>query len=543
MKPFNAVGAFEPTADEAGLRRLAIRSAGITVLSGGLGTAIQMVATVVLARLLSPTDFGVVAMVTTFSLLVSNFGLNGFTEATIQWDNLTSTLASNLFWINLVLGFLLAVAFASAGTLLAKFFGNLLVTNVAAGMSLSIVFTSISVQHLALLKRAMRFSSVSANEIVARVISVLVTIVLARAGFGYRALVAGFVIQTLSISAGAWILCRWIPMLPARAPETFAMVRFGLNVYGRFTMNYCSRNLDNLLVGWRFNASALGLYKKAYDLFALSAAQLTSPLTNVAVSALSRLRSNADQYRSYFLKSFAVVGFVGMWLGAFLTLIGRDLIRLLLGPGWETSGTIFMYFGPGIGVMLLYGTHGWIHLSLGRADRWLRWGIFEFLVTGLLFLIGLRKGPVGVAIAWTVSFWILSIPALWYAGRPIRLGILPAIAEVWRYIAASVVGAYATIWILLKATRLTAMPGAPGAALRIFATFAVLTPIYFGTIVLLYQRTSPLWQMATILREMLPFDRFRRKQHGVAAVVESDEAALSRKILVGAPLSVPEVEK
>ena len=97
------------------------------MLSSGLGLALQIIATVVLSRLLLPKDFGLVAMVTSFSLLLMNFGLNGFTEAVIQWEDLDHSLASNLFWISLGMGLLLTIGFAAAGSLLARFYGDPLV--------------------------------------------------------------------------------------------------------------------------------------------------------------------------------------------------------------------------------------------------------------------------------------------------------------------------------------------------------------------------------------------------------------------------------
>src|ERR1019366_5037121 len=102
------------------------------------------------------------------------------------------------------------------------------------------------------------------------------------------------------------------------------------------------------------------------------------------------------------------------------------------GPGWEPAGRIFTFFGPGIGVMLIYYVHSWIHLSIGKADRWFRWGLIEVTATCLLFVLALRWGAVGIAAAWTASFWILTIPALWYAGRPIHFGIGPVLAAVWK---------------------------------------------------------------------------------------------------------------
>ena len=185
MKPFDENGAFAPSVDVGGdtLRRLAVKGAGKTILSGGYVLAIQVVATVFLARLLTPRDFGVVTMVTTFSLLLSSFGMNGFTEALIQREQIDRTVTSNLFWIVVAGGLFLASGFVVAGSWLAKFYGEPLVAPISAGLSVSIFLDTMSVMHLALLKRAMRFSAVANNLVVARVASVLVSIAFGVAGW------------------------------------------------------------------------------------------------------------------------------------------------------------------------------------------------------------------------------------------------------------------------------------------------------------------------------------------------------------------------
>lgn len=506
MIPFDANGAFRSTVDDCEVQRLAVRGAGVTVLSGGMGLAVQVIATVTLARLLTPADFGVVTMVTTFSLLLLNFGLNGFTEAIIQAKELDSYLVSNLFWINVGAGLLLTIGFAAAGSLLARFYHDPLVTHVAVGISATIFISGTSVQHLALLKRAMRFSATSAIDIISRAVAVAISIFLAWAGWGYRALVVGVVAQPLLQSIGAWYLCRWIPSFPRRVAGTASLVRFAMNVYGRFTVNYSARNTDNLLVGWHFGSSALGFYKKAYDLFALSAGQLTSPLTNVAVSALSRFKPRSSQYREQLLSALSCMAFVGMGLSAILTLIGKDLIRLLLGPGWEPAGLIFTFFAPGIGFMLIYYTHGWIHLSIGRADRWFRWGLLEVAVTCLLFLLALPWGPIGIAVAWTTSFLILTIPALWYAGKPIDFGIAPVLATVWRYVIASLLAGCSTAGIIREFPSLLA--ASDSAIAGIAKTCALFGTLYLGAVVLLHGGWAPLYRVAKLLREMISLHRY-----------------------------------
>lgn len=512
MKPFDENGSFQPRADAADLRRLAVKGVGATMFSSSFSLGIQIVATVVLARILTPQDFGVVAMVTTFSLLLVNFGLNGFTEAVVQREEINHSLVSNLFWINVGVGCLLTVGFAACGGLLARFYQNPKVVPAAVGISATILITSTSVQHLALLKRAMRFSALSANDIAARFVYVAVAIVGGLARWGFWALIAGNIAQLISQSAGAWILCRWLPGRPRRAPGTASMVAFAVNIYGRFTMNYFARNMDNLLVGWRFNAQALGFYKKAYDLFALSAAQLIAPLSSVAVSALSRLNPASEQYRRYLLNALAVTALVGMGVGANLTLIGSDVVRLLLGPGWEEAGRIFTFFGPGIGIMLLYGTHGWIHLSLGRGDRWFRWGIVEFAVTGALFVMALAWGPVGIAVAWTVSFWVLTVPSFWYAGKPINLGVGPVVKAVWRFVVASAAAGLAAFGLASIVLELRAPATAFEAAVYILIKSALFLAAYAGAVVLLHGGYAPLAQFTGLLREMFSRPKYAKQQ-------------------------------
>jgi O-antigen/teichoic acid export membrane protein len=507
VKPFDENGAWLPALDRGDLRLRAIWGAGITAVTQSSRIALQVIATVVLARLLKPADFGLLAMVTTFSLLFMNFGMNGFTEAVVQRESIDHALASNLFWITLAIALCLAIGFAACGPLLASFYGDQRVTGIAVATALTIPFTSLSVLHLALLKRAMRFSVLSLNEIVAQTSSITVSIVLAWRGWGYWALAAGAVALQLATSAGAWTLCRWVPSRPRRREGTGASAAFAITTYAHFAMNYCTRNVDNLLVGWFFGPESLGFYKKAYDLFLLPVSQLSTPLYAVAVPTLSRLTGEPETYRRYVLRTLSTLALIGMGLGGVMTLIGKELILLLLGPKWTESGKIFAFFGPGIGVMLIYVTHGWIHLSLGRADRWLGWGVAEFVVTGLLFLLGLRWGPAGVATAWVVSFWVLTIPSLCYAGKPAHLRVAAVVGAVWKYAVASAVAGCASAVLIGRPHPLPTGP--VDAMLRIAGISAVFGTLYIFAVILLYRGSEPLYQLAALVRDVVAPGRHR----------------------------------
>jgi O-antigen/teichoic acid export membrane protein len=533
LKPFDVDGKFQAIEVGSGLRRHAVRGAGVTVFAQGLVFAAQLISTVVLARLLMPSDFGLVAMVTTFSLVFMSFGQNGYAEAVMQREQLDHPLASNLFWITSGAGLVLAIGFAAAGPLLARFYGDPRVVRLAAVISVTIFLNSTSVVHVALLKRALRFSVTSAIDIVSMVVSVSVSIVLAKRGLGYWALVAAFIVRPVVQSLGAWSQCRWLPSLPRRGVAgTGSVVRFALHVYGRFSFNYTTRNTDNLLVGWRFGSTSLGFYKKAYDLFLLPANQLLIPVSDVVLSTLSRLERGSAEYRRYFLNGLSLLSFVGLGAGALLTLVGKDLIRVLLGAKWGPAGHIFTFFGPGIGIMLIYFTSGLIHLSIGRADRWFRWVVLEFGVTVLLFCVGLRWGPVGIASAWSASFWILLVPAFWYAGKPIHFGVVPILATVWRYILASLVAGGASAVIIHEIASLAVAPGVSGAFGRIVATSSVFAVLYLGAVILLHGGPEPLYRFARLLPDMLPGAR-REK-------VSRSETSASSQSTPREPLAISE---
>src|SRR5258708_22046060 len=259
---------------------MAVRGAGATVLSGAIALAIQIVATVVLSRLLMPRDFGLATMVTTFSMLLMNGPANGFVDALLQRKEVTHNLASTLFWINIGVGIALTAGFAAAGPLLAKFYGESSLNLLTAGFAVTVILTTLPTIHAALLRRAMRFTAIAKNDIVARAVGVSTSIAFAMAGWGYWSLVMGACALALSTSIGVWILCPWMPGLPRRRSGSAETLKFAWHISARFSLNYFARNSDNLLVGCRFGAPALAFYKQAYDLFALSARQLASATSN-----------------------------------------------------------------------------------------------------------------------------------------------------------------------------------------------------------------------------------------------------------------------
>ena len=154
--------------------------------------------------------------------------------------------------------------------------------------------------------------------------------------------------------------------------------------------------------------------------------------------------------------------------------------------------------------MLLYDTHGWIHLSIGRPERWFFWGLIEFICTASLFLLMLRWGPSGIALAWTASFYLLMFPGFWYAGKPINLGIGSVLSVIWKFFLASALAGCATRWMVQSMIHFTATFGAPIALVRIVAVSALYFGLYLGLVIILHWGLKPIKDTIGLLRELLP---------------------------------------
>jgi PST family polysaccharide transporter len=477
---------------------------GVTLIAQACAFAISTIGTIVLARLLAPHDFGLVAMVLAFSFLLQNFGLNGFVEAIIQREQIDHKQVSTLWWINAGINLALALLFVALAPAVAWFYAEPLLQPIVVVMALSILFAGLSTEHQALLRRNMEFAKIAGCDIGATLASLVIAIVLAYRGWGYWALVARWVAVPGVTTLCAWTMCGWRPGPPARRTDVGPMLRFAFHTYGNFVLFYFCRTADKILVG-RFNGSqALGFYDRAYQLSMLLPSQLLSPLNNVVVPSFSRLAETPVRYRQTYLTLLSMLALVCLPLSALLALTGRDVIFLLLGPQWTTAGQIFAMFGLSIGILMLYCTHSWLHLSLGTPDRWLRWAVFAFIVTVLLFVAGLPFGPFGVAAGYSASFYILTLPALWYAGRPIDLKVSAVVGGVWRYFVSALAAAIFCWFIMYRIDSNAAAVSPLNALARIAGSCALYAPAYVALVVVLHRGVRPISQCVRLVREMIP---------------------------------------
>lgn len=406
-----------------------------------LDYGIQIASTAIIARILEPSDYGLVAIALAATGFFFIFKTLGLSDATVQREQITHQQVSNLFWINVIAGLFFTFLLFISAHLIAGIFNEQRLENIIKISSITFVISGVYTQHQALLKRSMRFFALAVNEVIAITLSVIAAIIMAFAGLGYWVLVLRPIILVTSIAAGCWLLCKWRPGMPCRRSGVKPMLKFGINTIAYYIVDYFARNTDKALIGWKEGPSPLGFYSKAFQLFLAPVSQLTIPLTGVAVATLSKLNKEPAKYHSYFLNAIQAVAFIGFPFSMFLVANSKYLILLLLGKKWTPAAELFSILGLAGGIQLITSTRAWLFVSLGRTDRWLYTGIAASLGMAIFVLIGIQYGTKGVAVGYTSFVYLSLAPSLWYAGAPIGLRFGSIVSVLWRPFVASVVAA------------------------------------------------------------------------------------------------------
>ena len=388
---------------------------GTYVLAGQVVSfTLQIGSTAILARLLLPEQFGLVAMVAAFTGFAQVFKDLGLSQATVQQKDLTQQKVSNLFWINTCFGLLATIVIVCLAPLISWYYGDMRLRNISYALSISFLFGGLTVQHQALLNRQMRFGHLTLISITATFLGTLAGIIMAWMGFDYWSLVWKGVLTSFFIASGTWLTCPWMPGLPKRGAGIGFMLRFGGDITGFNIMNYFSKNMDNILIGRFWGASALGLYDRAYKLMYLPMSRIRLPMSKVAFPALSALQNDHKKYREYFLKMIELITFIYMPLVVYLGIYSDNVIRLVLGEKWLDAATYFRILAFASFIGPVYSMCDLVTQTCGLTRRYLLWGTVNSIYTVSSFAIGVHWGAVGVAIAYTIGGYIIFYPSIWY---------------------------------------------------------------------------------------------------------------------------------
>ncbi len=377
---------------------------------------IQMLGIMILARILTPADYGLIAMAMVVISFADIFRDFGFSAAAVQAKVLTTAQRTNLFWANTGIGLILTLAvWATAGTV-AKAFGQPSLTTVMWVLGPVFLINGAATQYRASLSRALRFGSVAWTEVLAQVVGLGVGVAAALSGWGYWSLLTMQLVSATLILVVLVLVARWLPGAPRRGQDMGPLLRFGTFLVGSQLVTYASNNIDTIVLGRRFGPETVGIYDRPYRLLMLPLAQIRAPSTTVAIPVLSRLQDDDARYGAFLLRGQLALGYVLVVPLGFVAGAAVPVVGVFLGSQWEASAPVLALLAISAGLRTLAFVGYWVYLSKGLTRDLLWFSMFDAALKIVLVLLFARWGLLGVAgavaltpaLTWVLSFVWLS---------------------------------------------------------------------------------------------------------------------------------------
>jgi O-antigen/teichoic acid export membrane protein len=454
--------------EPAGMRSRILRGLAWKVFSQAFRQLSRIVVAIVLARLLTPHDFGLAAMVLVFSSLVIIFSDLSLGAALVQRPELTELDRSTVFWVSTGVGVLFTVAGIAVSGPVAAFYGEPEVQPLFIGLSLSFVLTALGTTQTALLNRDMDFRALEVRLMAGSVAGAVVGLALAAGGFGAWALIAQQIATALASTALLWAFSPWKPSMRFSMASLRDLSSFSLNVFGTRIVFYFNRNADNLLVGRFLGPSALGAYTVAYNLMLAPIGRIAMPLVEVLFPAFSRMQDDKARIGALWLRAVRVVGTITIPGMIGLALVAPEFVHVTLGDKWDAAVPVIQILAW-VGLMQsLQGMNSSILQACDRTGLLLRCAIVTVVASVIAFAVGVQWGIVGVAAGYCIASSFAEPYYAWQTMRTIGVPVRAYLASL-----AGIAGAALAMGACVLATRELLLPEGLPDGLRLAILIAV----------------------------------------------------------------------
>lgn len=401
-----------------------------TLGAQGLKILLQLLSVVTLSRLLTPHDYGLIAIVLVIIGIGEIFRDFGLTSASVQAPELSDGQRDNLFWINTGIGVVLGTVMFFLAWPVQEFMGDPELIAIIRVLSVTFLLNGLTTQYRAQLMRALRFRSIAGIDIAAATVALGSAIVAALLGAGYWALVLQQIANSTVLLAGAVIAGRWAPRWYSRRHEIRSFIRFGWNLVAANLLSYGGKQVDTLIVAGRFGTTSLGLYNRSYQLIMSTFSQIRSPLSDVAIPVMSRVQRDEDRFNSYVISGQIALGYgLGIPI-ALVAGLADPVVRIMLGPQWMQAVPYMRLFCGATLMSTLAFVGYWVYVSRGLGHQLFRYSLVEVGIRVACVTAGSFFGMLGVAVgvfvepllSWSLSIYWLSritpipVKSLWSGG-------------------------------------------------------------------------------------------------------------------------------
>jgi O-antigen/teichoic acid export membrane protein len=375
-------------------------------------TGLQFIQFAILARLLTPDDFGLIAVVMAVMALAQIFSDMGISNAIIHKQHISREVLSSLYWLNVMTGAVLMFSMIALSPFVASFYNEPRVQPVLAVTSVVFVLNAIGQQLRVIAEKELRFGPLTKLEFVSTALGFITAVVIALIGGGVYALVAGALVRALAASgiAWLWLALGWRPLWRIRINEIREFIGFGAYMIGNNLLNAVNTQADVLLGGRALSAGALGFYVLPRDLGLRIAGAINPIVTRVGLPVMSKLQADRDRLKSVYLQTLRMTASVNFPIYLALAVFAPEVVSLLFGSKWQESV-------PLLRILALWGLirsagnpAGGLLMAIGKAKLSFLWNLGVAAAVLPALWIGLRYGTQGLALALLSIQFVLIIP-------------------------------------------------------------------------------------------------------------------------------------
>ena len=391
-----------------------MRGLAVTSLAQVWLVCLNLLSGIVMARLLVPQDFGLVAMVAPSIALVSLVQDMGVHLTVIQRSEISQRQISAMFATSALVSVALALVLVASAPLQAEFYSEPRVSSLLVAFSGLVVLWNLQSIPMALLVRQMNFTAAARIEVAANTLGFVAGAGFAAATGSYWALFVAMATTALINSSGAWIASGFTPHRPSFEGEMRSLLGLGSSLTLGSIFNYVERNADIALIGRFRDAVELGYYSRAYTLLLMPLRQIRNPIGRVILPYLSKARNDPARYAYGYTTALSVMLLLVHPALLVLSVFAEDVFTLLLGPQWRPAGEVFFWLGIAGMHQILTSTVGWVLTSQGRGRDIVLTSGLGCLISVTAFVIGLPDGAVGIARAYAISDIVVKMPVIWW---------------------------------------------------------------------------------------------------------------------------------
>ncbi len=421
------------------IRQESIRGVKWSVFEKFAVQGIQFVLGIILARLLSPSDYGVIGMIGVFIAVSQTFIDGGFSSALIRKIDRTEDDYCTTFYFNIAIAIVSYVVLFFCAPWIASFFHTPILCSVVRVMSVTLIINSLMAVHITKLTIDINFKALSYRSVLSTVVSGIVGIVLAYIGWGVWALVTQSILSSVVNLIFIWIYCKWYPKRPFSRKSFHELFSYGIKLLASSLINTLYSNLTTLVIGRKFTPTDLGVYSRGTSIPSLPVNNINSSLQRVLFPILSRYQNNTDQLMIYYRRYIGMTSLALFFICCLMASIGKPLVLFLLTDKWASCIIYLQLFAFSIMFDHLCIINHTLLLAVGRSDLYLKLEIIKKPVFVVILFASIPFGVIGICISKIISSQVAVLMNTYYTGKFFKFGYLAQVKDYYHYLIWSIV--------------------------------------------------------------------------------------------------------